>query len=337
MSQESEVQGNKLNLLYRLAVLIMSTISAVTTALGAKDLFGLWMAVALAIGISVLLIAVAFNLPKAFQEGRQTPLLLGYTFIALISVLFNFNYIYGKFAAEDLLYTELINKREQIDALEIKAVNFMDQSLNVSDLRATINELELVMEREKNHPLPGQSGEGPRYKKAAFDRRIAEEQLNANLKTKKYYYDRIQADANALKTNIDNAVNSERDLEVYRKGIEESVKGFNELRNFVLKETSGLEVISMKFVNKDIGKLNHTIWTFTQFGNLTGKQRSSLLVALIISLAIDFVILFVLAVVSNSSGQPVADSNYEKMDPRQVQTGDRRRRKSDKDLFYRQK
>lgn len=331
-------QPRRLNGLYRLAVLIMSTISAVTTALGAEDLFGFPMAVALAIGLSVLLVAIALNLPRAFQEGRQWTLIAGYTFIALISVLFNFNYIYGKFAAEDLLYTELINKREKVDDIEVAALNTMDKKLEVEDLRKSISEYEQVMKREKNHPLPGESGEGPRYQEAALNKQLAEERLSVSLDSKRDYYQRVSADTELMKNTIDQATDSNGDLAQYRNAIESTVTSYNELRNYLLKEVPEMQIESMRFVNKDIGKLNHTLWTFTQFGKLTGKQKSSLIIATIIALAIDFVVLFVLALVAggqkNESRHKLDNYSYEMANPPKKKP--KNSPKSDKDLFYRE-
>ena len=301
MSNEEQKGG--LNFFYRLAVLIMSAISAFTTALGAEDLFGLPMAIALAIGLSVLLVAVAFNLPQAYEQGTQWRLIAGYSFIALISVLFNFNYIYGKFAAEDLLYGELTDKREEVNQLEVQAVNTMNKKLSIEDLRIEIKRLDEVMERELKHPLPGESGKGHRYKKAAMQKKLKEEELSVAQHSKKAFYEKMQQTPFKIKTEIDKALNSERDLNLYRTTVESVVTEYNELRNFVQKELPDFSLIPMRFINKDIGKLNHSLWSFTQLSKLSGKQTASLLLAFVIAVAIDFVVLFVLAIANTTTNR----------------------------------
>ena len=336
MSQSTEPSINGVNLLYRLAVLIMSTISFFTTAYGAMDLFGPIMSWGLAAGVSILLIAVAFNMPKAYQQSRLLPLILGYFFIAVISVIFNFNFIYGKFSAEDLLYTELINKREAIDELQVSAQQYMDEELDITNLREEIETQQQVMQRELDHPTPGESGAGPRYEAAALRKRLAEEKLAVREETKKYYYDRLRTNAESLKSGIDNVIESGADITAYRTVIENTVKGHNELRNFLLTEGATFDTEAMKFVNKDIGKLNHTMWTFSQFSDLTGKQKASFIVALVLSIAIDFVILFVLAIVArygetnhaNAIVETDAPAKEQKPTPKEV------KRRSDDSLFF---
>lgn len=327
---------HKLSGSFRLAVLIMSAISAVTTALGAIDLFGDIMAWALAIGISVLLVALAFAMPEAYQNGRHVRLILGYTFIALISVLFNFNYIYGKFASEDLLYAELQDKRELVDVLEIKALSSMDKKLGVEELRNDIKRYDEVMKREEVHPVPGESGKGPRYADAAMKKQLALEKLNVGLTTKGEYYQKIESASMAIKQVIDSVLESGGNIQEYKTGIETSVTGYNELRNYVQREFPELVIEPFKFINKDIGKLNHTLWSFTQMGNLSGKQVASLLLAMVIAIAIDFVVLFVLAVVNSAHKQDYKDpySRPRTYDGREILQRRPPSRQKDEDIFH---
>lgn len=284
--------------LFRIAVIGMSIISGYTTAMGAIPLFGVPLSIALAIVLSILLVALALRLPSAYETGQHRSLIIGYICVAMVSIIFNFNFLYGKFAAEDLLYSELNEKKENLSALKIKAKRAMDEELGVIELGRKIEELDEKIEYEKNHPVAGEEGCGPRCKAAIKEREPLFLQYQAKIKTSQSFYDKIKGSEQAI-DQINKALGTQ-DLDIYRSAIESATDSYNEIAAYAMENSSSFTASpeQVKFVHKDIGKLDHSIWTLFNFFKFTGRQIASIFVALIISMLIDLVVLFVIVLVS---------------------------------------
>ena len=286
------------NTLFRIAVIGMSILSGYTTAMGAIPLFGFILSIGLAVVLSILLVALALRLPDAYEANQHRPIIWGYFAVAMISILFNFNYLYGKFAAEDLLYSELNEKKELLDDMRINAKNSKDKELKIVSLSKRIEELKTKIEYElKNHPDPTERGAGSRWRGAVDEKEKLDIEYAGKIKTHQVFYDKIEEAAIAV--DEINIAQQSQDLVQYRSAIENSVDKYNELSKEI-RGGSSFEPHpkSVKFIHKDIGKLDHSIWTLFNFFRFSGRQISSIFVALSISAMIDLVVLFVIAVVS---------------------------------------
>ena len=125
--------------LFPIAVFIMGIVSCYTTATGLMPMLDNWiLSYATAIALSVFMVAIALRIPKAYKEGNQTKLILGYIFVASFSVLLNFNAIYGVFTSEKLLYEELKENKSQLTAVTVSAKSALDTYFDTREINTYI-------------------------------------------------------------------------------------------------------------------------------------------------------------------------------------------------------
>ena len=76
-----EAPETKQSALFNLAIIIMGTVSCYTTAMGLEPMLGSRVfSIAVAAALSLIMVAIALQLPKAFQENRQAGMILSYVF-----------------------------------------------------------------------------------------------------------------------------------------------------------------------------------------------------------------------------------------------------------------
>ncbi|MCI4666529.1 MAG: hypothetical protein MRZ79_00105 [Bacteroidia bacterium] len=285
--------------LFPIAVFIMGIVSCYTTATGLYPMLDNWiLSYATAIALSVFMVAIALRIPKAYKEGNQTKLILGYIFVASFSVLLNFNAIYGVFTSEKLLYEELKENKSQLTAVRVSAKGALDKYFDTRDIEQKLTEAKALLKEETTNRV--EPGYGKKARKLNKEVVIP---LEAQMETIRSRYnpavktiDSLSADA---QKDIDAALTSGK-IKEYRKAVDKSIDVHSQIgemtTNLVGEENFAFEPII--FQHRDVGNLNHSLWTLTNIGKLDAKQASSVIVSLLLSLLIDFIVLFVIVMIN---------------------------------------
>ncbi len=283
--------------LFPIAVWIMGIVSCYTTAVGLQPMLNsLVLSYAMAVALSLFLISIALQFPKAYRLGIQTRYILGYSFVAIFSVLLNFNAIYGVFTAEKLLYQELKENKSRLTALQAEAKNALDNHFSTTDLEENLFTARARLEEEKTNPRD--FGYGKKARKINTEEVIP---LSAQLETLKKLHapliHRIDSIVSNAQIAIDEALTS-KDLLQYREAVDKSVDAYTfvgELTQNTVSD-SAFQYQPIQFNHRDVGNLNHSLWTLGSLPNMEGRQASAVFVSLLLAFLIDFIVLFVLTI-----------------------------------------
>ena len=151
--EKSEKKGGFDHPLFPIAVFIMGIVSCYTTALGLEPMLNnLVLSYAMAIALSIFMVAIALQFPKSYENGTQGRLILGYTMVAIFSVLLNFNAIYGIFSSEKLLYEELKENKSRLTALTVKSKEALDDHFQAQKVKEELDQAMGLLEEEKTNP-----------------------------------------------------------------------------------------------------------------------------------------------------------------------------------------
>ncbi|MEO0584574.1 MAG: hypothetical protein AAF135_20355 [Bacteroidota bacterium] len=285
--------------LFPVAVFIMGIVSCYTTATGIYPMLNNWiLSYATAIALSVFMVAIALRIPQAYREGNQVKLIMGYIFVALFSVLLNFNAIYGMFSSEKLLYEELKENKSLLTAIQVRAGEALDDFYGANETRGKLQQAKSLLEEETSNRVD------PGYGKNA--RRINQESiipLEAELQLIQAKYDPTVQEIEKLvvgaQVTIDEALAS-HNISQYREAVDQSVDAYTQVgemtQNQLGEENFYFE--GLVFKHRDVGNLNHSLWTLGEVSKLDGKQASAVIVSLVLALLIDFIVLFVLVLVN---------------------------------------
>lgn len=294
--------------LFPVAVFIMGTVSCYTTAVGLHPMLDNWiLSYAMAFALSVFMVAIALKIPRAYEEGTQGKMIAGYTFVALFSVLLNFNAIYGVFSSEKLLYEELKANKSELAAIHVRAQEALASHFDATKLEKDLAEAEGLLKEETSNTMD------PGYGQKA--RRIAQEQvipLRAALATARARYQpalqRMDSLVTGAQTTIDAALQSGK-ISNYRQAVDKSIDAYawvgESTRNLVGAERFDYQPLA--FQHRDVGNLNHSLWTLMNVFGLEGRQASSVLVSLLLAVLIDFIVLFVLVLINRPPKRPAFD------------------------------
>ncbi|GEM_PF-3546526 len=306
--------------LFPLAVFIMGIVSCYTTALGLEPMLNnIVLSYAMAFALSIFMIAIALQFPKSYKNGTQGRLVLGYSMVAIFSVLLNFNAIYGIFTAEKLLYDELKDNKKRITALSMQAQESLDKFFDAKETERKLNEAMALLAEEKTNPRD--YGYGQKARKLNTETVIPLQAKLNNIKTK---YDPLMTEidtttAFAIST-IDHALATE-DFRSYRKAVDVSIDAYTTIgtKTTNLIDDGSFSFEPLTFQHRDVGHLNHSLWSLAHLGDMEGKQASALVVSLLLSFLIDFIVLFVL-VLLHKPGKVEKKTEEEEQDTSQTAT-----------------
>lgn len=309
----SEPQKNQGIDLFPIAVFIMGIVSCYTTATGLMPMLdNLILSYATAIALSVFMVAIALRIPNAYKEGNQVKLILGYVFVASFSVLLNFNAIFGVFTSEKLLYEELKENKSQLTAVRVSAKSALDKYFDTRDIEQKLTEAKALLKEETTNRM--EPGYGKKARKLNKEVVIP---LEAQMETIKARYNPAVKTIDSLtqdaQQDIDAALASGK-IKEYRNAVDKSIDVHSQIgemtTNLVGEENFDFEPIV--FQHRDVGNLNHSLWTLTNLGKLDAKQASSVIVSLLLSLLIDFIVLFVIVMI-NRPGKDEKDEKEEEL------------------------
>ncbi len=285
--------------LFPIAVFIMGIVSCYTTAVGLFPMLGNWvLSYATAFALSVFMVAIALRIPKAFKEGGHGKLIAGYIFVAMFSVLLNFNAIYGVFSAEKLLYEELKTNKTELTAIKTRSIEALDAHFGAVETERKLQEAQALLEEETSNQVD------PGYGQNA--RRLNQESvipLRAELAAIRAKYNPVVAQIDSVVSEAQVMISTAleaKEISLYREAVDQSIDAYSQVGEMTQNLLGAAEFSyePMVFKHRDVGNLNHSLWTLMNIPKLDAKQASSVIVSLLLSLLIDFIVLFVIVMIN---------------------------------------
>ncbi|RMG26148.1 MAG: hypothetical protein D6730_09695 [Bacteroidetes bacterium] len=318
-SEPSATDAPKSHPLFPLAVVIMGIVSCYTTALGLEPMLNnLLLSYAMAFALSIFMVAIALQFPRSYQNGTQNRLILGYSMVAIFSVLLNFNAIYGIFSAEKLLYNELKDNRQRLMALQVQAEESLDRYFGAQQTEAELQKAQALLEEEKTNPRD--FGYGTKARRINKEAVIP---LEAKLSAIKAKYDPLlkeigETTSQAVAT-IDAAL-EQGEVAAYRKAVDVSIDAYTTVaaKTANMIADGSFTYQPLEFQHRDVGHLNHSLWSLLHPGSMDGKQLSALLVSLLLAILIDFIVLFVLVLLHKPSKKERLEEEAQQNEPQRA-------------------
>jgi len=275
-----------------LAVAIMSSISCYTTSVGIEPMLDYKiLAFAFAVAASLFMVVIAVQYVKTDDRWSRRMAFLGYASVAIVSILFNFNAIYGTFNRENLLYDEMSEKRNRLVKLRTQTINDIKDMFEVSKWEGELEAAKGRAGAEDN--TPGDRGKGPKYDKIWREQVIpAQGKLDKSLRKAKPHLQEIESKiATVYPDEINGAIASE-DPRKIRAAITSTVGVYNEISNNIGSVT-GESYGSLKFDEKNVGSMSNAIKQIVGFRDKDAEGKAGVITSLFLSIIIDFLILFV--------------------------------------------
>lgn len=286
---------NKQSALFNLAIIIMGTVSCYTTAMGLAPMLGNRVfSLAVAAALSLIMIAIALQLPKAYQENRQTGMILGYVFVATFSVLLNYNFIFGKFSSEKILYKELEAHKDALSDLMQKGETAARSHYQIETLAAAAEQKRAVANEEyQNNVRPGK---GKIHRQKDQVARLAEAKLNTAKANYTAFMQPIKTDIDSVFTQTTAAL-YQTDWSKYSQVIPLVTASYNKIGSKLSSQLPEFKHQPRRFENRDIGQLSHSLGSMFS-AKKNGGDPFAVVVALILAILIDFIILFAIIVLN---------------------------------------
>lgn len=285
--------------IFQIAIVVMGLVSCYTTTLGLIPMLqNQIISLLLAAALSLFMISIAFYLPQAYRNGTEKMAIWGYVAVALFSVLLNYNYIFGAFSAEKLLYAELTSHRDALSEMVSTAEGILEK--DVEELELQVAQLLASRDEEAENNLT--PGKGPIYREKDQKYRAKSSELEAKsgqvISELKNAKEESSAAIEVINKSMDLA-----DPEAYRLAIPEAIRIYNKIASELMADLEGIEFDKRRFVNKDVGQLSHSMHSIaTMFGR---DQNAALIFgSLLLAFLIDFVVLFAIVVINRSTAKP---------------------------------
>lgn len=285
----------KQSALFNLAIIIMGTVSCYTTAMGLEPMLGSRVfSIAVAAALSLIMVAIALQLPKAFQENRQAGMILSYVFVASFSVLLNYNFIFGKFSSEKILYKELESHKDALSDLIQKGETAAKSHYKIETLTAAAEEKRTIANEEYQNNV--QPGKGKIHRQKDQAARLAESQLKTNQDNYLAFITPINEDIDSILTNTTEAM-GQADWATYSDMIPIVTTAYNKIGSKLNSQLPEFTHENRRFENRDIGQLSHSLGSMFS-AKKNGGDPFAVVVALVLAILIDFIILFAIIVLN---------------------------------------
>lgn len=285
----------KQSALFNLAIIIMGTVSCYTTAMGLAPMLGSQIfSIAVAAALSLVMIAIALQLPKAYHENRQAGMILSYVFVASFSVLLNYNFIFGKFSSEKILYKELAAHKDALSDLMQRGETAAKSHYQIESLAVDAKEKRTIANEEYQNNV--QPGKGKIHRQKDQTARIAENKLKTSQANYETFIAPIHADIDSVLTNTTAAL-SQSNWEAYSRTIPVVTAAYNKFGSKLKSQLPAFEFASRRFENRDIGQLSHSLGSMFS-AKKNGGDPFAVAVALVLAILIDFIILFAIIVLN---------------------------------------
>ena len=326
-------QGKDLILLAVLALIFVG-ISFIQTAIGYTELAGPIVAWLFSGVISLLLFYLNFKFRASIISRRGVwGVLLAFVLVAAFSFAGNFNSFYSRFMKKELYDQEIREYQEKVMGIRESSVKAITESSGASTVKDRVNQLKVTMISQIMNP--GNPGWGERARAIADEieeilgtkltrvegsyrdiARSAEYQIDEMLEIKlaeltgqtEVLVEEINAMADSMLPQISIALQP-RNIETYgRNAIESGADTYNAIgektQGFLGRDNFPFTRIEPQ--NQNVGKLNHTF----KSAFVDWDDPQSTLIALIISIAIDFLLpLVILLTTRTGTRKGEADEN----------------------------
>ncbi len=299
----------KQSALFNLAIIIMGTVSCYTTAMGLEPMLGSRVfSIAVAAALSLIMVAIALQLPKAFQENRQTGMILSYVFVASFSVLLNYNFIFGKFSSEKILYKELESHKDALSDLIQKGETVAKSHYKIEALTAAAEEKRTIANEEYQNNV--QPGKGKIHRQKDQAARLAESQLKTNQENYLAFITPINEEIDSVLTNTTAAM-GQADWATYSDMIPIVTSAYNKIGSKLNSQLPEFTHENRRFENRDIGQLSHSLGSMFS-AKKNGGDPFAVVVALVLAILIDFIILFAIIVLNRPAPSATKKSKKDK-------------------------
>jgi len=290
----------------------MGTVSCYTTAMGLTPMLGSQIfSIAVATALSLVMVAIALQLPKAYQENRQMSMILSYVFVASFSVLLNYNFIFGKFSSEKILYKELAIHKDALSDLIQRGETAAKSHYEIESLVIDAKEKRTIANEEyQNNVKPGK---GKIHRQKDQIARLAENKLKTNQANYEAFIGPINADIDSVLTNTTAAL-GQANWESYSKAIPLVTAAYNKIGSKLGSQLPNFKFESRRFENRDIGQLSHSLGSMFS-AKKNGGDPFAVAVAFVLAILIDFIILFAIIVLN----RPATSERKKKKDKKAFQ------------------
>lgn len=285
----------KQSALFNLAIIIMGTVSCYTTAMGLAPMLGNRVfSIAVAAALSLIMVAIALQLPKAYQENRQAGMILSYVFVASFSVLLNYNFIFGKFSSEKILYKELEAHKDALLGLIQEGETAAKSHYQLEALSIDAKEKRTIADEEyQNNVNPGK---GKIHREKDQLARVAENKLKTGQENYAAFMNPLKMDMDSILTNTTAAL-EQSNWESYSKTIPLVTAAHNKIGTKLTSQLPEFTYEARRFENRDIGQLSHSLGSMFS-AKKNGGDPFAVIVALVLAILIDFIILFAIIVLN---------------------------------------
>lgn len=302
-------EEHKQSALFNLAIIIMGTVSCYTTAMGLEPMLGSQIfSIAVAAALSLIMVAIALQLPKAYQDNRQAGMIVSYVFVASFSVLLNYNFIFGKFSSEKILYKEMEEHKMALSDLMQKGETALKKHYNLEGLATEAKEKRTIADEEfQNNVNPGK---GAIHREKDQTARIAENILTANQESFNELLAPLKLDADSVMTATSLAM-GQSNWKAYSATIPFITTAYNKIGSKFASKLPDFKYDQRRFENRDIGQLSHSLGSIFS-SKKNGGDPFAVMVALILAILIDFIILFAIIVLNRPASADLKKAKKQK-------------------------
>ena len=124
---------------------------------------------------------------------------------------------------------------------------------------------------------------------------------------------RIDSVSTQAQAEIDAALAS-ADFKEYKNAVDVSIDAYTEIGDLTssMIDDGSFTYEPLAFQHRDVGNLNHSLWTLGHLGEMEGRQVSAVLVSLLLAILIDFIVLFVLILLNKPAVKTKEETKDEK-------------------------
>lgn len=153
LNRRNKTQSNNGGFFLLIAVFFLG-VSIYQNAEGYKSMTGYGTALAISIGMGLLMFLLVVEMRKKRLAGESTIwLVLGYSFLGVIFFAGNFNALYSNYNKSELLKRELIKHKEELTSITTSAISTLnDADLGSTGLESKVEQLTQQLNSQINDP-----------------------------------------------------------------------------------------------------------------------------------------------------------------------------------------
>ena len=298
------MESNK-NLILKIAIIILLGISTYTTKVGFELILGNYepvirevISIGTAVAISLLLYYFSTLIPKFMGKSSIIGLAFAYIFIALLSILFNFNFFYGRLIMDDSLNEDARRIQNELIEVRTKAELSLKKFYRIDALELEIDSLKSDHKLEVNHPQ--RPGRYMRAFKIEQDLEKAKNNLANQERKLKPVLENINKTASGAIDILEKALQSQDDDNLV-SSIENGIEAYKKI---VIEIQTRVEDFNGKQISSDIKRIGKTdfsikkIVSYFKNEDLKADEQQSIPLAIFLSCLFDIPIFIALIAIN---------------------------------------